>query len=708
MQADACVTLTGDVVGTLRYMSPEQADGQTALVDARTDVYSLGATLYELMTQRPAFPSEDRQRLLRQVVAEEPMPPRRLNPAVPVDLETIVLTAMAKSRQERYPSARALAEDLENFLAGRPLRVRRPTLADRARKWARRHRSLVAVVASAMILLTVTLAVSVVLLAREQARTSAALTQEQRHFRQARLAVDQFGLRLVDRLSEVPGAESVQRDLLADVLRYYRQFMSEENNNPQLRHDLALAHFKSGVIAAKLGAGADAIAEYQAAQKLLAELAATVPEEARTQAQLAMTRNNLGLSLAARGDVDAARTEYAGAIAIQRRLVEAYPADASFGRQLAESQSNLGMLLDQVGDTQQAEGLLRAAIDNLRPLAQSLGDELESSRKLAITCNNLSYVLRKRNVNAAENAAHEALAVLKPLAQRHPTHLEYQDDLALCYHNIAALESAQGRLSNAINWHGEAILLQERLVRKSPAVVRHRSDLATSLNNLGVAYSRLNQPSEADAVFARARELLAILADDYPDDPAYRRSLGALLNNQALALASAGRHDVAMGIYRTAIKLERACSRRQGESATSRETLSKIYSNFGQSLRMAGRLRESADTALARRDLWQGNGEKLLAIALELAEICRQRVDGSDPSFSEAVLRSLEDEVVATLRMAHECGWPGKTNLATDERFACLNCNERFAAFIAQLTPRATEARAKKPDGSDEPSHAKD
>ncbi len=109
------MTLTGDVVGTLRYMSPEQASGKKELVDVRTDVYSLGATLYELVTQRAAHPGDDRASLLRRVLEEEPLTPRKLNPAVPVDLETIVLTAMAKSREDRYASARALADDLRSF-----------------------------------------------------------------------------------------------------------------------------------------------------------------------------------------------------------------------------------------------------------------------------------------------------------------------------------------------------------------------------------------------------------------------------------------------------------------------------------------------------------------------------------------------------------------------------------------------------------------
>src|SRR5439155_15866542 len=111
----------GDLVGTLRYMSPEQALARPAGLDHRTDVYSLGATLYELLTLRPAFPGRDRQELLRQIAFDEPPPPRRVNTAVPADLETIVLRAMAKLPEERFASAQELADDLRRFLEDRPV-----------------------------------------------------------------------------------------------------------------------------------------------------------------------------------------------------------------------------------------------------------------------------------------------------------------------------------------------------------------------------------------------------------------------------------------------------------------------------------------------------------------------------------------------------------------------------------------------------------
>jgi tetratricopeptide (TPR) repeat protein len=138
-QSQAGLTMTGDLVGTLRYMSPEQALAQPSGVNQHTDLYSLGATLYELLTLEPAFNGRDRQELLQQIAYEEPRPPRRINQAIPIELETIALKAMAKNPAERYARAQDLADDLERFLNDEPIRARRPTLRQRMRRWGRRH-----------------------------------------------------------------------------------------------------------------------------------------------------------------------------------------------------------------------------------------------------------------------------------------------------------------------------------------------------------------------------------------------------------------------------------------------------------------------------------------------------------------------------------------------------------------------------------------
>jgi serine/threonine protein kinase len=158
IQGNHGLTLSGDILGTLRYMSPEQALARRVVIDGRTDVYSLGVTLYELLTLQPAFDGKDRTEILRKIESDEPTSLRKLNASVPQDLETIVLKAMAKEAAGRYATAQELAADLKNFLEDRPIRARRPGLLDRAARWSRRHRP---VVTTSALLLALGTAVSV-------------------------------------------------------------------------------------------------------------------------------------------------------------------------------------------------------------------------------------------------------------------------------------------------------------------------------------------------------------------------------------------------------------------------------------------------------------------------------------------------------------------------------------------------------------------
>src|SRR6185295_16323308 len=134
IEADAGMTVTGDIVGTLRYMAPEQALAKRVVIDHRADVYSLGATLYELLTLEPAFGETDRSELLKQIAFKEPQPLRKVDRQIPAELETIVLKAMGKNPDERYQTSQQLADDLRAYLDHRPIKAKPPTMVERAMK----------------------------------------------------------------------------------------------------------------------------------------------------------------------------------------------------------------------------------------------------------------------------------------------------------------------------------------------------------------------------------------------------------------------------------------------------------------------------------------------------------------------------------------------------------------------------------------------
>ncbi len=173
------MTMTGDVVGTLRYMSPEQAAGRR-VIDHRSDVFSLCSSLYELATQQPVVASGDRATVVQAVLSGEIIPPRRLNPEVPIELETILLKGLTHEPESRYQSALELADDLQRFLDDRPLMARRPTVFEQIGKWVRRHRSVVTVgaVSGVVLLVSVTVLMALNAIALQEKANQARLATE--------------------------------------------------------------------------------------------------------------------------------------------------------------------------------------------------------------------------------------------------------------------------------------------------------------------------------------------------------------------------------------------------------------------------------------------------------------------------------------------------------------------------------------------------
>jgi serine/threonine protein kinase len=275
IQGDGALTATGDVVGTLRYMAPEQALGRRGVVDHRADVYALGATLYELLTLTPVFAGGDREELLRQIAFTEPCPLRKLNAKVPADLETIVLKALAKRPDDRYASAQELADDLRRYLEHRPILARRPTPVERVAKWARRHPAMVVASVALLLLAVVGLAISTALIAREQWKTQAAYEAEARQreraeksFRQARQVVDLFTELSEQHLADRPELQGLRRRLLAVALEYYQDFIDQQRDDPQLRAELTASHLRMARILNEVGSRDDALAALERAGQL--------------------------------------------------------------------------------------------------------------------------------------------------------------------------------------------------------------------------------------------------------------------------------------------------------------------------------------------------------------------------------------------------------------------------------------------------------
>jgi serine/threonine protein kinase len=237
---DVVLTKTGDILGTLRYMSPEQASGQRVVLDHRTDVYSLGTTTYELATLEPAFLGQDQQELLNQILNEEPRTPRSIDASVPVELETIILKAISKNPADRYASAKEMADDLQRYLDDKPILAKRPGVLERVRKWSRRHPSFVAATLLVLLFGAIGLGISTIVIAQALDREKKRAEEAELRFGLARRSADDMIQLAEVEMADNPALQNLRRQLLEIALIYYQELIEIRGDNPEAQAELAV------------------------------------------------------------------------------------------------------------------------------------------------------------------------------------------------------------------------------------------------------------------------------------------------------------------------------------------------------------------------------------------------------------------------------------------------------------------------------------
>jgi serine/threonine protein kinase/uncharacterized protein HemY len=523
-QGNPGLTMTGDVVGTLRYMSPEQTLAKRGQVDHRTDIYSLGVTLYELLTLEAAFAGHDRQELLQQIALEEPRLPRRLNKAIPVELETIVLKAMAKDPSERYPTAQELADDLKRFLEDKPIRARRPTLLERATKWSRRHRRAVVTALVLLFVVMIGMAVSTGLIWHWQTRAEARSGQ-------ARRAVDEMYSDVAEEwLDQEPHMEEVQRRFLVKALRFYEEFAAEEGRAPAVRLAQATAYRRVGDIQEKLGEHVKAADAYGWALALSRQLVEDFPAEHEYGALLAGCQHRLGLHYFQAKQYEEAERAFREAVALREKLIAESPNSPRYQYDLAASFSDLGRVLHSRGRHQGAEQAYRHALDLLHKLVEQQPEESTYQDRLGATLNNLAELLGGRGDSAQDRQLleqaiqHQQAAVqARPRQAVYRTHLGNQ--LIRLGRTLARLEE----YAEAEKAYRQAIAVREKLAEDFSKVPEQRRELASNYNELGDLLETTGQDAEAEKVYRRALALREKLKNDFPGEARDRRNLAWFL-----------------------------------------------------------------------------------------------------------------------------------------------------------------------------------
>jgi serine/threonine protein kinase len=486
LSTDAGMTLTGDMLGTLRYMSPEQASG-AKLLDERTDIYSLGVTLYELLALKPAFAENDRQKLIRQVVEQEPQRLRAINPRIPADLETVILKAIAKEPAERYASAKVLAEDLERFIRTEPIRARRATVPQKVIRWSRRHRGLVAAAAIVLVLSTGLALAAALLFAMERDRTVAALadSDRERTYATARLDVATglltlVGQQLASDLESIPHASKLQREILEKSLKFYEQLPQHDRDDRQLRFAQVRAMRSLSAVYGSVNDGAlrhKGRGLLRQAISIQEELSENDPENTRYMRELGLLYSDYARLLQissnrARPLLDL-RTK---SVAIFRRLAADEPTSANAKLDLAKA-------------------LLTLALHHRDEMGMSSQD---------------------RDLSKALALSKEALTLLEGFGSGVPKH-EHNQLLAHAFHRLAVCFDDLKRTTEAEPAYRKSIQIIEQLLKERPSDLEARQGAKTANQGFAIFLRRQGRFAEEQPSFQRAVELQESLVADFPE-----------------------------------------------------------------------------------------------------------------------------------------------------------------------------------------------
>ncbi len=477
-QDEPGVTRTGDLLGTLRYMAPELVLGHRIVHDPRSDIYSLGATLYELLTLKPVFDGRDRQELLRQIAQDEPLAPNKLDRAIPRDLETIVLKAMDKDPQRRYQTAQQLADDLGRFLEDKPVRARRPTSAERAAKWARRHRTVLRATAAVAFL---ALAIAAPVLWWEQ-RTTAQVNENLRlTFQQADRGFAQFEqiIRLSDQLTTSgmmryaesatsPETSRIRADFFRQAVEFYQRLVHEPDVSKPMQ---ALAYRRLGF--ARMVGMQDLRAEndFQQSLKIYDELIAASPHDPGLRRGVGDVQLHLSMYLMFTRGIKAAEPAFERVRSIDDSLFAELPADPANLEQLIEHWIQIATWRQGAGRTVESGNDWNQILEFVKLHSADASSSPDRARYWGSAYRHLAHKLEEvARLSEAQEALRRGLKL-------DPGDPDLQSDLARSLVVTADLPSGDA---------AEAIDLAKRALATKP---NNRATLST----LALAYLRCGQ-----------------------------------------------------------------------------------------------------------------------------------------------------------------------------------------------------------------------
>jgi serine/threonine protein kinase/tetratricopeptide (TPR) repeat protein len=634
-------TQFGAVVGTLEYMSPEQAGFSGEDIDTRADIYSLGVILYELLTGlRPIDARRLKKAALTEMIRiikeEEPSKPstrlstdasapslaalrhtepRKLMSLLRGELDWVVMKCLEKQRDRRYETANGLARDIQRYLANDPVEARSPSTGYKLKKFVQRNRpAVLAVVAVAMALLAGTTLASWQAVVANQARVE--LAAKNRDLEAANQAAirsrnragerEDMALKAIDNYRHVVESnpdllirsdlKPLRQRLLEAPVGFYRQFKdalvrekSEPSPSPGLDQKLMRANFALAWLNAESGTPIDALKSYQEAVDILEPVAGRTHESDHRR-DLAIVYNNLGNIQIDIGRFDDARATHEKAQALRQSLADSMPADAGSLAALSYSEHNLGWLDSKVGRTESALAHYRRAAELREKVLKLDETRVERRAELANTLCNMGWLIGSTGrKNEAREVLSRGVALLEKCVTEQPNVVSFRSDLAQVLRALGELlEGDDARASFA-----KARALGEAIVAEAPTVPRFRSNLAETMRLSGNSYRDSKAYAEAIVLDEKAVLLGEALARDYPDMIPYKFDLADSLTGLGLTLVDAGRPADALRHHERANEVYKAILLKNPADIRAASMIAGSYNNSALALAALGRHEEA-------------------------------------------------------------------------------------------------------------------
>jgi serine/threonine-protein kinase len=684
-------TPTVGVVGTLAYMSPEQAEARWDLVGPASDIFSLGAILYSVLTGRSPYRADSHGEIVQRVRRCQFPRPREVKPEVPGALEAICLRAMAAMPADRYASALELAADVKYWLADEPVKAWREPATIRARRWAQRHRTVLTSAAAVLLLSVVGLGQFAGVLARKNREL---VRQRARVEEREMLAVDAVrkfrdAVAANPELKNRSEMDALRKALLKQPMEFFGKLRDQLQAEPDTSGDvlarLAAANFDLAGTTRELGSMSDALRSYSEALAIRERLDRENPTNERYQSDLAQSHNALGNMYTNTGRQAEATQSFEQAIAIFERVASDHPGVPEHQRDLASAHGDLAIHQYNTGQPALALESHRRALVIFERLASEYPSVAEYQRDLALSHNNIGSVLNETGRTAdAADSFRRSLAIRERLAHENPTSHENKRDLAMSYYNLGCLHRDTGQPEEALRSYREALAIREPLARGNPSDWSYQSDLARCYADIGVVLIATDQATLGAKSCRQAAEIFGRLARENPSVTFFQMALAATLNNLAEVEMGQGRWPEARQLLDEAIE-----HGRKALAAVPRDSFVQlVFRSLLFNLAKAHWALQQPDQAIkAARELAvqaRGSPTDLYNVACALAL--------GVPLTRGQEQHALAAEAVLALKEAASAGWNDAAKAVCDSDLAPLRDRDDFCRLLVELFDRGFPA----------------